>query len=188
MIHNFLNSLEIPTHRISWESQLPINITYPKPETIGADRIANAVAAHLAHQGKAPTIAIDLGTAITFDVVSQSGDYLGGVIAPGYGAFRDYLPNKTALLPQIDDTPPKEAIARSTEEAMQIGTSLGFRGLVREIISGLCQEIPEKPHIITTGGDAHRISDDIKEVNAHDPDLTLKGICFLAQKNHSSKD
>lgn len=71
---------------------------------------------------------------------------------------------------------------------MQVGTCFGFRGLVREIISALCQEIPQKPYIITTGGDAHRISDGIKEINAHDPDLTLKGIHYLAQSNHPNED
>ena len=97
-----------------------MGIDYPKPDSIGPDRLANAVAA-CASFG-APVVVVDFGTAVTFDVVDGKGNYVGGIIAPGLAAMTNYLHEKTALLPKIEIREIKTAIGKSTEEAMLVGT------------------------------------------------------------------
>jgi type III pantothenate kinase len=175
-------ALEVPVHQISSNSKLPITIDYPEPSRIGADRLANAAAAVL--RGLHPAIVIDFGTAVTFDVISADSAYLGGVIAPGTASLRDYLHKKTALLPAIQLEEPSSAIGRSTEEAMQIGAVIGYRGLIREILSAVRAELSGNPTILATGGDAPLISRGIEEIREIDPDLTLKGIQAIGRLNH----
>ena len=174
--------LKAHLHRISYQSVLPITIDYPKPAQIGADRLANAAAAFQAHGG--PAIVIDFGTAVTFDVISEKGAYLGGVIAPGTASLRDYLHTKTALLPAIQLEEPTSAIGRSTEEAMQVGAVVGYRGLIREILSAVKSELKGDPAVIATGGDAALISSGLDAIQILDPDLTMKGILAIGRTNH----
>lgn len=174
-------TLGVPSHRISCQSEMPINIDYPKPEQIGADRLANTVAAVTQFGG--PAIVIDFGTAVTFDVASAKGNYLGGAIAPGTAALRDYLHRRTALLPEIQLSEPKTAIGKSTEEAMQIGSVIGYRGLIREILCSIQKELGGKPHIIATGGDAQLIAAGMPEITTLDPELTLRGIQLIGELN-----
>src|SRR5712671_7764859 len=109
-----------------------VGIRYPRPETIGPDRLANAVAAR--HHFGAPSVVVDFGTAVTFDVVDRQGNYVGGIIAPGLSVMTDYLHEKTALLPRIRIHQVGGVIGKSTEQAMLIGAVHGYRGLVRELI------------------------------------------------------
>ncbi len=178
IMEDFFN---IPTHRVSHQSKLPITIDYPKPAQIGADRLANSAAAFLSHQG--PAIVIDFGTAVTFDVISKKGAYLGGVIAPGTASLRDYLHQKTALLPSIILEEPTSAIGRSTEDAMQVGAVIGYRGLIREILNAVATELGGKPTVIATGGDAALISAGLESIHHLDPDLTLQGIQAIGRMN-----
>ncbi|MDP0490694.1 MAG: type III pantothenate kinase [Verrucomicrobiota bacterium JB023] len=173
----------IPSHRISSESQLPVQINYPNPAQIGADRLANAAAIAPLDD---PAIVIDFGTAVTFDVVSPAGGgtYLGGVIAPGLESLRDYLPSRTALLPHIELAEPPSAIGRSTEHAMLVGAVIGYRGLIREILSSLSAELAATPSIISTGGDARLIASKMPEIHRVEPDLTLRGILKIDLLNH----
>lgn len=171
-----------PLHLISYRSKLPITIDYPDPSKIGADRLANASAAILDRQG--PAIVIDFGTAVTFDVISDSGSYLGGVIAPGTASLRDYLHQKTALLPAIQLEEPSSAIGRSTEEAMQVGAVVGYRGLIREILNEVRAELGGNPIIYATGGDAELIGKGIDDIDIIDQDLTMRGIQAIGAYNH----
>jgi len=109
-----------------------VGIDYPKPNTIGPDRLANAVAAR--HHFGAPAVVVDFGTAVTFDVVDTHGNYVGGIIAPGLAAMTDYLHERTALLPRIKIREVKSSVGKSTEHAMLVGAVHGYRGLVRELI------------------------------------------------------
>ncbi|MEM9081828.1 MAG: type III pantothenate kinase [Verrucomicrobiota bacterium] len=176
-------SAGLATHTISHQSKLPIQIDYPTPSQIGPDRLANAAALVPLAQS---TIVIDFGTAVTFDVVSSTnnGTYLGGVIAPGLAALLDYLPSKTALLPQIELAEPPAAIGKSTEHAMQVGAVIGYRGLIREILAQLRLELPDTPLILATGGDASLLAAKLPEIQNVDPDLTLNGILKIARLNH----
>ncbi|MDD5139996.1 MAG: type III pantothenate kinase [Verrucomicrobiales bacterium] len=158
-----------------------VGIDYPKPNSIGPDRLANAVAAKF-HFG-APVVVVDFGTAVTFDVVNSRGDYVGGIIAPGLAAMTDYLHEKTALLPKIKIREIKSAIGKSTEEAMLVGAVHGYRGLVRGLIGELKRELrAQKLPVIATGGCAKLIAARLPEISAVMPDLTLEGLRLVWQK------
>jgi len=157
-----------------------VGIDYPKPNSIGPDRLANAVAA-CARFG-APVVVVDFGTAVTFDVVDPRGNYVGGVIAPGLAAMTDYLHEKTALLPKIKIREIQSAIGKSTEEAMLIGAVQGYRGLVRELIAELKRELKtKKMPVVATGGYAKLIAAKLPEISAVAPDLTLEGLRLVWQ-------
>ncbi len=170
-----------PFKKLSYKSELGMGINYPSPEQIGADRLANGIAAKNSYPS--PCIIIDFGTAVTFDVISE-GEYQGGVIAPGLGSMTDYLANKTALLPKISLREPDSAIGKSTEKAMDIGAVYGYRGLVREILTELGKELNGKPTVICTGGDGQLIANGLPDLIHHtDPTITNEGIRLAAVLN-----
>ncbi|MCB1275459.1 type III pantothenate kinase [Prosthecobacter sp.] len=157
------------------DTPMGIGIRYPKPESIGPDRLANAVA--LAHMHGAPGIVIDFGTAVTFDILSADKFYVGGVIAPGLRLMTDYLHERTALLPRVDLREPASAIGQSTEAAILAGAAIGYRGMVKGILESLKKELSApNSHIVATGGDAEWIISGMGERIAVDPDLTLHGL------------
>ena len=152
-----------------------VGIDYPKPNTIGPDRLANAVAVR--HHFGAPAVVVDFGTAVTFDVVDAHGNYVGGVIAPGLAAMTDYLHERTALLPRIKIREVKSPVGKSTEHAMLVGAVHGYRGLVRELIVELRRELKTKQlPVVATGGYAELIAAKLPEITAIEPDLTLEGL------------
>lgn len=175
-----------PLHVVGCHSTLPIGINYPAPEQIGADRLANAVAAY--QQWGAPAVVIDFGTAVTFDVVGLDEgqpSYLGGVITPGLASMTENLHRRTALLPQIDLAEPKSSIGKSTIEAMQVGAVYGYRGMIREILTAIRRELDHEPTVIATGGDAALIAAGLTEVSEVVPGLTLEGIRLIGACNLS---
>jgi type III pantothenate kinase len=160
-----------------------VGIKYPRPQTIGPDRLANAVAVH--HHYGAPAVVVDFGTAVTFDVVDRAGNYVGGIIAPGLAAMTDYLHEKTALLPRIRIREVRSAIGKSTEQAMLIGAVRGYRGLVLELIQDLKRELkaPRLP-VVATGGYAELIGSKLSAITAVEPLLTLEGLRLVWQARH----
>jgi type III pantothenate kinase len=163
--------------------ELGVGVDYPKPRSIGADRLANAAA--VAQLYGSPAIVVDFGTAVTFDVVSARGDYVGGVIAPGLEVMTNYLYQRTALLPKLTLSEPARAIGKTTRDAMMSGAVFGYRGLVREIVSRLTAEnfSQKKPRIIATGGYAQLIAQKLPEIEAVHPNLTLEGLRIVANRN-----
>ncbi len=152
-----------------------IGIDYPKPQTIGADRLANAMAARRGYG--APVVVVDFGTAVTFDIVDRRGNYVGGIIAPGLEAMTDYLHEKTALLPRIKIREVAALVGKNTEQAMLIGAVHGYRGLIRELVSQIkralkCHDLP----VVATGGYARIIAAKLPEITAVAPLLTLEGL------------
>jgi type III pantothenate kinase len=166
---------------------LGVGVDYPNRRSIGADRLANAAA--VAQLYGAPAIVVDFGTAVTFDVVSAKGDYVGGVIAPGLEVMTNYLYQRTALLPKLTLHEPPSTIGKTTRDAMMSGAVFGYRGLVREIIRRLTAEnFPgRKPRIVATGGYAQLIAAKLPEIEAVHPNLTLEGLRIVANRNISSK-
>jgi type III pantothenate kinase len=163
-----------------------VGIDYPKPNSIGPDRLANAVAAKF--RFGAPVVVVDFGTAVTFDVVDAKGNYVGGIIAPGLAAMTDYLHEKTALLPKIKIREIKSAIGKSTEHAMLVGAVQGYRGLVRELIGELKRELRAKNlPVVATGGYAKLIAAKLPEISAVAPDLTLEGLRLVWKSNFEQK-
>ncbi len=165
------------THR----NVVGIGIDYPKPDTIGADRLANAMAA--AQRYGAPVVVVDFGTAVTFDVVDANACYVGGIIAPGLGAMTDYLHEKTALLPQVRIRDPGKIIGKSTREAMLIGAVKGYRGLVARLLNDLKKELAGRYlHVVATGGYAALMARDLPQVKTVNLNLTLDGLRMLGWK------
>jgi len=162
---------------------LGAGIDYPRPSTIGPDRLANAAAVHALYG--APAIVVDFGTAVTFDILSPRGDYIGGVIAPGLEVMTDYLFQRTALLPRIRPVEPASAIGRSTRAAMLAGAVYGYRGLIREILAQIRRQLrTRRPiHVIATGGYASLISSHLPEIKLVRPNLTLEGLRIIANLN-----
>lgn len=160
-----------------------VGIQYPRARTIGPDRLANAVAARY-HFG-APSVVVDFGTAVTFDVVNRAGNYAGGIIAPGLAAMTEYLHEKTALLPRIKIRETKSIIGKSTEEAMLIGAVHGYRGLVRELLLELKRELCVRGlPVIATGGYAKLMASRLPEITSVQPLLTLEGLRLVWQAHH----
>lgn len=159
-----------------------IPVDYPCPETIGADRLANAAAA--ARLFGAPSVVCDFGTALTFDILHAERGYIGGIICPGLPLMFDYLAEKTALLPQVAPSKTRAVVGRNTQQAMQIGARLGYRGMVREILDALRQELAcEKLPVCCTGGYAGWIFRDWDVEAVVDPKLTLKGLGIIGELN-----
>jgi len=167
---------------ISNTVRLSVRVDYPRPETIGADRLANACGA--VHKYGAPVIVADFGTALTFDVINADSAYIGGVIAPGLPLMTDYLADRTALLPLISPKGRCERVGRSTEGAMRIGARIGYRGMVREITAHLMEGPGNgKAALCATGGFARWVLKGGGMPYVVDPDLTLTGIGVIYDLN-----
>jgi type III pantothenate kinase len=168
---------------LDWKLKLGVTIDYPNPQSIGADRLANAAAA--AELYGCPAIVVDFGTAVTFDVVSEGCRYIGGVIAPGLEAMTSFLYQRTALLPRISLKEPHRAVGKSTVEAMRSGAIFGYRGLVREILARIKAEqfSRKKVAVVATGGYARLIASQLPEVAVIHPHLTLEGLRIVGNLN-----
>jgi type III pantothenate kinase len=170
-----------PPLQVTSKMDFGIAIRYPQPETIGADRLVNAAAA--AARFGTPVVALDFGTALTCDVVSRDGAFVGGIIAPGIRLTLDYLHERTSLLPQIAFLPTRRMVGRSTEEAMRIGAWSGYRGLVRELMTGLRRELGRRTRFCATGGDAARLKSVLGSACPVVPDLTFEGMRLVYTRN-----
>jgi type III pantothenate kinase len=168
---------------VSTKLQLGVGVEYPEPASIGADRLANAAAAAVFYG--APSVVVDFGTAVTFDIISRERNYLGGVIAPGLEAMTSYLYQRTALLPKIDLSEPSTAIGKSTREAMLAGAVFGYRGLVREILGQIRRELraDAELQVVATGGYAELIAQGLPEIARVHPHLTLEGLRIIGGLN-----
>ena len=171
---------------LSAASKLGVGIEYSQPETIGADRLANAAA--VAQLYGCPAVVVDFGTAVTFDVVSAAGNYVGGVIAPGLEAMTSFLYQRTALLPKLNLQEPRRAIGRTTRAAMMSGAIYGYRGLVREILARIRAEAFPRAdvRVVATGGYAELIARNLPEIEAVHPRLTLEGLRIVGNLNTTS--
>ena len=168
---------------LSAKLDLGVRVRYPKPQSIGADRLANAAA--VAELYGVPAVVVDFGTAVTFDVVSAKREYIGGVIAPGLEAMTSFLYDRTALLPKLTLREPAKAVGTTTRGAMMSGAIYGYRGLVREILRQIRQEqfSNDKLRVIATGGYAELIARQLPEIEAVHEDLTLEGLRIIANRN-----
>jgi type III pantothenate kinase len=167
-----------PFHNVTSRSPLGFGFAVPQPETIGADRLANAAA--LKSRYGSPGIAIDFGTAVTFSVLSPEGSFIGGAIAPGMAAMTGYLADRTAQLPWVALSEPASPIGATTAEAILSGAVIGHRGMIREILREIISACGARPNVVATGGGAEFGAKGIAEINGTDPDLTLEGVRLIA--------
>jgi type III pantothenate kinase len=170
----------LKTFLIGPDFPAPIVNRYRKPSRVGTDRLVNAVAAF--HEFKKELVILDFGTAITFDVVSRKGEYLGGVIAPGIEISLDALFQRTALLPRTRLEHPSAVIGRDTAESIRIGCSYGIGGLCDRMVDTISRKHRLKPVVLATGGYARFMKRYCRSVDRIDDDLTLKGILLTYKK------
>lgn len=159
-----------------------LKISYDNPAEVGADRVVNGVAAFQKYGG--PCVVVDLGTAITFDAVSASGRYLGGIICPGVGIAVEGLFAKTARLPLVDFREPEKLIGTNTVGSMQSGLYYGAIGMIDGILERLTEALGPETRAIATGGQAHLIVRGSRYLKEIDEDLTLYGLQMIWERNH----
>lgn len=151
------------------------------PQELGADRLCDAVAAFESYGG--PAVVIDFGTAVTWEVVSARGEYLGGVIAPGPMVTADALASRTAKLPRVAMAPPPRVVGRGTVDSIQAGLFYGYLGLVEGITRRVLAELGDAT-VIATGGLATVFAGHTPMIQHVDGDLTLRGLRLLWERNH----
>jgi type III pantothenate kinase len=159
-----------------------VPVLMDNPKEVGADRIANTLAAHHLYGG--PCIVVDFGTSTNFDVVSAKGEFLGGALAPGVEISLDALASRAAQLRKVEFVPPRSVIAKNTVEALQSGALYGFAGQVDGIVGRIVEEIGGSvTAVIATGGLAPVVIRESSTVTVHRPDLTLQGLRLVFDKN-----
>jgi type III pantothenate kinase len=157
------------------------------PTELGADRIADAIAAFERYGG--PCIVVDFGTATKFEVISAKGEYLGGAIAPGLGLSADALFSRAARLTRVDIKRPPKVIGTNTVGHLQSGLYFGYIGLVDGILERILKELggDQKPRIVATGGLARMVSEDSRYITEIDELLTVEGLRILFERNRGAK-
>jgi type III pantothenate kinase len=158
-----------------------VRIRYENPKDVGADRIANALAAYTKYGG--PVVVIDFGTAVTYDAISAEGDYLGGAIAPGVEISLDALVSNTAMLRRVEAVAPDSVIGRNTVTSIQSGLVWGFVAQVEGMVERIVAELGGTAKVIATGGQAGLVAGLTNVIQATDPLLTLEGLRLIYLQN-----
>jgi len=152
----------------------PIPLQVPEPDSVGPDRIANALAGRALHG--APCIVVDLGTATSFDCVSKQGAFVGGAIAPGLRTASEDLVRRAARLSSVELHRPERAVARTTAENLRVGVLWGYAGLVDALVRRMTGELGGRPKVVATGGLAGLVAAECETLDLVDEGLTLKGL------------
>lgn len=169
----------LPVEIIGRDIKVPIKNRYKNPKQVGQDRLVGAYGAMRIYG--CPLIVVDLGTAITFDVISAQGEYLGGAIVPGIRLSAESLFLKTALLPHIEIQAPRHIIGKTTQESILSGLFYGYGSLCRGFIDLISQQLKAKPKVVMTGGHTHLMKKFVSpNIRIIDEDLVFKGIYFLS--------
>lgn len=161
---------------------LGFKIKSEHPETAGADRIANA--AYASKLCPKPSIVVDIGSAVTFDVIDKNGDFIGGLIMPGLGLQLKTLYENTSKLPQIEIKPVEKTINNDTENSILSGVVRGTACAIDGLILECQKELGEKPYVALTGGNSELISKYLARYEEINPNLTLEGINLIYKLNH----
>jgi len=156
-------------------------LRYENPREIGADRLVNAVAAY--ERARAACVVVDFGTAITYDAISEEGDYLGGIISPGVEISMDALTERAAKLPKVELGPPRSLIGKTTLDAIRSGIVYGYAGQVDGIVGRLRAELGARTRTIATGGLASVVVPFATSIDEVDDLLTLSGLRLIHTRN-----
>jgi type III pantothenate kinase len=156
-------------------------VRYDNPHEVGADRIVNALAAYELLGG--PVIAVDFGTATTFDCVSKDGEYLGGAIFPGMHTSMEALFERASMLHRVEVARPRSVIGKTTTAALQSGLLYGYAGVVDSMVERIRGELGESARVVATGGLAGRVAGESRSIEKVEPFLTLEGLRIIFEKN-----
>jgi type III pantothenate kinase len=159
-------------------------VLYDNPQDVGADRIVNAVAAFEKYGG--PCIVVDFGTGITFDAISERGEYLGGTIFPGLGIASEALFSKAARLQRVEIKDPGMIIGTSTTTSIQAGLYYGYLEVMEGLLGRMKAELGPKTHVVATGGQAQLVAGNSRQVDAIDEFLTLDGLRLVWERNRAA--
>lgn len=187
-LEGVLSRMHIRPLIIGKDTFVPIKNLYRHPQQVGQDRLVNAYA--VVRLYAAPAVIIDFGTAITFDVVSKNKEYRGGLIVPGLKISLEALSQRTALLPQLELSAPREFIGKDTKSSMLSGLVYGFASLTDMLIFRIKKDIGKRATVIATGGDVSLMVRYCHKIDKIDEALTLKGLSLiygLAQKKYLTK-
>ncbi|MGB6066684.1 MAG: type III pantothenate kinase [Desulfomonilaceae bacterium] len=179
------NFLKLPPLFVGPGIKSGMPIRYDNPKEVGADRIVNAVAAYERYGGH--LIAVDFGTATTFDYINKAGEYEGGSIAPGVKIAAEALFHQASKLFRVELVAPPRVIAKDTASAIQSGIVFGYASLVDGILMRMFDELGSRPKVIATGGLARVLSAETTLVDEIDDDLTMEGLRILYQRNRPPK-
>ena len=158
-----------------------LSVLVDRPEEVGADRLVNTVAAHDRYGG--PLIVVDFGTATTFDIIDDDGNYIGGIIAPGINLSLEALHMAAAKLPRVAIGRPDKVIGKGTTEAMQSGIFWGYVSMIEGLVARIRGEFGAAMDVIATGGLAPLFTDSTACIKGADPDLTLRGLWIIHGRN-----
>ena len=158
-----------------------VRVRYENPRDVGADRIANALAAFTKYGG--PVVVIDFGTAVTYDAINAQGDYLGGAIAPGVEISLDALVSHTAMLRRVEPVAPDSVIGRNTITSIQSGLVWGFVAQVEGMVERMVAELGGTARVVATGGQAALVAGLTHVIETTDPLLTLEGLRLIYLQN-----
>lgn len=161
-------------------------VRYENPREVGADRIVNALAAFELMGG--PVIAVDFGTATTFDCVSEEGEYLGGAIFPGMHTSMEALFDRASMLHRVEIARPRSVIGKTTTAALQSGLLFGYAGVVDSMVGRIRSELGESARVVATGGLAGRVANETTVIEKVEPFLTLEGLRIIFEKNRPKAD
>ena len=173
--------LERPAFVVGPGIKTGMRLRVDNPMEVGADRIANTLAAHRRYGG--PAVVVDFGTTTNFDVVSEEGDFLGGSFAPGLEISAESLFGRASKLFRVALTPPDAAIGKNTADCLRSGIVFGYVGLVEGLLARIVAELPSAPRVVATGGLAATIAPLARGIETVDEDLTLEGLRMLYELN-----
>ncbi len=172
---------DLPTVILEPGVRTGVQLAIDNPKEVGADRVANTLAAYTLYGG--PSVVVDFGTSTNFDVVSERGEFLGGVLAPGIEISVEALAARAAQLRKVELVRPPRVIGKNTVECLQSGVVYGFAGQVDGIVRGIISEIGPLQAVIATGGLAPVVLAECQTVTHHEPMLTLIGLRHIYERN-----
>lgn len=179
VVESLSRRLGSPPRVLGSDVPIPVVARVDNPREVGADRLMNVLAAY--DRLHSAALVVDFGTALTIDVCSEAGEYLGGIIAPGLRTAAVALHSRTALLPQVDITPPEKVTGRNTVDCIRSGVFWGAVAMLEGLIPRLRREHPEATKVLATGGDAAAVARVTRVIDEVVDDLTVQGIRLAAE-------
>jgi type III pantothenate kinase len=171
----------VPTLIVEPGVRTGVQLAIDNPKEVGTDRVVNTLAAYTIFGG--PSIVVDIGTTMTFDVISAKGEFLGGAFTPGIEISFDALAARAAQLRKVEAAKPRSVIGRNTVECLQAGMYFGYAGLVDRIVDRMSEELGTVKAVIATGGLAPVVIDECRTITHHEPMITLIGLRMVFDRN-----